>query len=200
MMLRNVFVFALSFVAALGCSNTQDLGTSPTPASSDSAWSGSAAGTIDGKAFVPTSASAHAGPGYIEGQGEVPVIDLFFSSTPDLCTALRSDQLPAGQTYVQFYDVPPELGSHTVSSGTIAIVDANCPSGTRLDKDNSPASAAHVVKPGATVTFTRIDSERVEGTVSAKFDDLSSFEGSFSVAPCSGGSDSRGFGDSPVCK
>jgi hypothetical protein len=197
MMLRALFVFAVS-IAALGCNDSQDLGTSP-PLGGDADWSGSAKGVIDGKSFVPTSAAAHAGQGYVEGQENMPAMDLFFSSASDLCASLKIDQLSAGQTYVQFYGVRPELGSHTVKDGAIAVVDANCPSGTRLDKDNSPVSAAHIVDTGATVTFTRIDSERVEGTVSAKFDDLSTFEGSFSVLPCSGGSDAHGFGTSPVC-
>ncbi len=170
------------------------------PDGGPAAGSNTVEGTIGGKTFIPTSSLAHAGRGYVHGEIDVPAVDLIFGSVRDVCATAKQDRFVPGATYVMFHDVRAAVGSDTVNDAEVFTVAPNCPSGASLEGESGRTlvSVGNVTGAGATVTLTRLDAERVEGTVSAKFDDLSSFEGSFSLVPCTGPA-SGGFGDEPVC-
>ncbi|HVH45664.1 MAG TPA: hypothetical protein VM925_25090 [Labilithrix sp.] len=168
--IRPLCVLALSLVA-VACTSEEDLGNRPDPSeSATESWSGSARGTIGGRPFIPTSALAHAGPGYVHGELNVPAVDLIFSSAPDACATTKHDKYRAGETYVQIHDVRAAVGTDTASDAEVFIVNASCASGASLEgkEARTLVSAANVTAAGAVVTFTRIDAERVEGTVSTK--------------------------------
>lgn len=188
----------LSAIGGTGCTSEKDLGDRSPEAGAGSGASGTVRGTIGGRAFVPTSAFAHAGLGYVHGEVDVPAIDLIFSSASDACSTVKKDQYEPGETYVQIFNVRAELGTDTASDAKYAVVDTSCASGTELQEGDGLASHSQVAEAGAKVTFTRIDAERVEGTVTMSFVDLSSFEGTFSLVPCAGGD--SGFGNDPTCK
>lgn len=113
-----------------------------------------------------------------------------------MCSHAKDDRYPSGGTFVAIHDIRAAVGTDKVSDAEVFSVDAGCTPGTRLDK-GSASSATTSNGTDVSVTITRFDADLIEGTVSAKFEDLSTFEGSFSIPPCAG---SAGFGQSPTCE
>ena len=159
---------------------------------------GPPSGQVGGKSFVPGSASAHAHLGYVHGEVGVPAISLVFSSAPDVCSSIKGDRYLRGETYVVFHNIRAEVGTDTVGDAEAIVVAPGCPPGTDLQRapDGALSSSGRVVDSGATVKITRLDAQRVEGTVSARFDDGSTLEGGFSLPLCAG---SEAVGNDPIC-
>lgn len=129
-------------------------------------------GTIDGQAFTPTSGTAFAAEGKTQ---------LIFSTEAETCTMVQTTGVVAGATYVQIFGLGNEPGTYTSDDTKVAVIDATCASGAE------PAIRYSVrqVPNGTVVTLTRVD-DVVEGTLTATFEDGSTFAGSFSVPRCSG--------------
>jgi hypothetical protein len=129
-------------------------------------------GTIDGKPFSPTSGTAFAAEGKTH---------LVFSTEPETCGMVQFTRVAAGATYVQLFGLGNEPGTYVSDDTKIARIDATCASGA----EPAVGYSVRQVENGTVVTLTRVD-DVVEGSVSAKFEDGSTFEGSFSVPRCAG--------------
>lgn len=151
-------------------------------------------GKIGGVEWTPRSGTGRAGKGYVHGQIDAPAIDLVFGDELDLCAGVARDQFRPSATYAAFHGIRAAIGTDKVSDAEIFTTLATCNYETRLDRESSEVIASN--GSDVSVTITRLDADRIEGTIKATFEDLSTFEGSFSVSPCAG---SGGFGDSPTC-
>lgn len=130
-------------------------------------------GTLAGKPFTARSGCAQVGKPNTSSCATETVTHLEFSTEEDTCAALQDERSAAGATYVMVYSIcgttPGTFESDDVKAYVLDPSDRT--KGTRL---------ANAV-PGTSVTFTRVDAERVEGSLSLKLVDGSTVEGSFSV-------------------
>ncbi|MBX3228467.1 MAG: hypothetical protein KIT84_07435 [Labilithrix sp.] len=188
-------LLAFSFLASLlvaACS--EDPSPDPSPAL-EPATSVSARATIGGETLAIEGGVVRAGRGYVGGVVDAPALHLVFSTkVADLCAATNEDRYRRDETYVAFHSVGAAVGRHAVSDVDLFRPRSDCPPSGRLDKNRSYATATSATR--ATVEITRLDAQRIEGEVTAEFEDLSTFQGTFSLVPCAG---SSGFGDDPIC-
>ncbi len=174
-------VALVAWIATSACGPTLSVGQNETDGGSHGTTS--ASGTVSGVAFNAQSAYAKFDSDKcVDDKGNpcpVPqTLGIIFSSESRGCDGAKAKTVIPGATYTMFYRVPRALGTYAVPEAKYAVVDGGC-NGTINASKAGRASAKD-----ASITITRLDATIVEGTVTATYDDGSSFSGNFSVGVC----------------